>query len=69
MTENQVKLANVIFAMDRRAKQAEVARGGPDAIASADAVNRIGHAVVMQARTRFLVEALATTLATRREAA
>jgi hypothetical protein len=65
MRDNQVKLANVIFAMDRTAKKAEVARGGPDAIASAEAVNRIGQAVVLQARTRFLVEALATTLATR----
>ena len=62
MAENHVKLANLIFAMDRRAKQAEVARGGPDAIASAEAVNRIGQAVVVQARMRFLVEALAATL-------
>jgi hypothetical protein len=66
MRDNQVKLANLIFAMDRTAKQAELARGGPDAIASAEAVNRIGRAVVLQARTRFLVEALADTLATRR---
>ena len=62
MAENHVKLANLIFAMDRRAKQAEVARGGQDAIASAEAVNRIGQAVVVQARLRFLVEALAATL-------
>lgn len=68
MRDNQTKLANLIFAMDRSAKKAEVARGGADAIASADAVNRIGHAVVLQARTRFLVEALAATLATRRSA-
>lgn len=66
MRDNQVKLANVIFAMDRTAKQAELARGGPDAIAGAEAVNRIGQAVVLQARTRFLVEALADTLATRK---
>lgn len=59
MADNQVRLANTIFAMDRRAKQGEVARGGADAIASADSVNRIGHAVVLQARTRFLVEAIA----------
>jgi hypothetical protein len=65
MRDNQTKLANVIFAMDRKAKQAEIARGGAHAIASPEVVNQIGHAVVMQARTRFLVEALATTLATR----
>lgn len=62
MADNQRRLADMIFAMDRRAKEAERARGGPDAIASAEAVNRIGHAVVLQARTRFLVEAIAGTL-------
>ena len=35
MGERQVQLADTIFAMDRRAKEAELARGGPDAIADA----------------------------------
>jgi hypothetical protein len=62
MSARQEQLANTIFAMDRRAKQAEMDRGGPDAIADSDTVNRIGQAVVVQAHTRFLVEALAATM-------
>ena len=59
MGERQTQLADTIFAMDRRAKEAELARGGPDAIADAGVVNRIGQAAMLQAHTRFLVEALA----------
>ena len=59
MGDRQTQLADTIFAMDRRAKEAEVARGGPDAIADTDVVNRIGQAAMLHAHTRFLVEALA----------
>ena len=45
--------------MDRRAAEAELDRGGHDAIADAAVVNRIGRAAMLQAHTRFLVEALA----------
>jgi hypothetical protein len=62
MAARQEQLANTIFAMDRRAKQAEMGRGGPEAIADSDTVNRIGQAVVVQAHARFLVEALAHTV-------
>jgi hypothetical protein len=56
------RLADTIFAMDRRAKQGEIERGGPDAVASPEVVNRIGQAAMLQAHSRFLVEALAETL-------
>ncbi len=59
MGDRQTQLADTIFAMDRRAKESELARGGPDAIADAAVVNRIGQAAMLQAHTRFLVEALA----------
>jgi len=62
MADHQVLLADTIFAMDRRAKQMELARGGPDAIADVKVVNRIGQAAVVQAHTRFLVDALEATL-------
>ena len=62
----QTMLADAIFAMDKRAKQAEISRGGPDAVADPDVVNRIGQAAALQAHTRFLVEALADTMATPR---
>jgi hypothetical protein len=62
MAGEQDQLADTIFAMDRRAKQAELDRGGPDAIASAEVVNRIGQAATIHAHTRFLVEALAARL-------
>jgi hypothetical protein len=42
-----------------RAKRAELDRGGPDAIASPEVVNRIGQAALVQAHARFLVEGLA----------
>jgi hypothetical protein len=62
MGDHQGRLSDTIFAMDRRAKQAELDRGGPDAIAAAEVVNRIGQAATIQAHTRFLVEALAAGL-------
>lgn len=62
MAERQDLLADTIFAMDRRAKKAELERGGPDAIADAEVVNRIGQAAIVQAHARFLVEGLAATL-------
>jgi hypothetical protein len=62
MAERQIRLADTIFAMDRRAKQGEMERGGPDAVASPEVVNRIGQAAMLQAHSRFLVEALAETL-------
>jgi hypothetical protein len=62
MVERQTQLADTIFAMDRRAKQAELERGGPDAIADPGVVNRIGQAAMLQAHTRFLVEGLAAHL-------
>jgi hypothetical protein len=62
MGERQVQLADTIFAMDRRAKEGELARGGPDAIASPEVVNRIGQAAMLQAHTRFLVEGIAQHL-------
>jgi hypothetical protein len=62
MGRHQELLADTIFAVDRRAKRAELDRGGPDAIASPEVVNRIGQAATIQAHTRFLVEALAAGL-------
>jgi hypothetical protein len=62
MVDRQTQLADTIFAMDRRAKQAELERGGPDAIADPGVVNRIGQAAMLQAHTRFLVEGLAAHL-------
>jgi hypothetical protein len=62
MGGHQDLLADTIFAMDRRAKQAEMDRGGPDAVATAEVANRIGQAATVQAHTRFLVEGLAAGL-------
>ena len=62
MGARQTRLADTIFAMDRQAKQAEIDRGGPDAVANPEVVNRIGQAAMLQAHTRFLVEALAEHL-------
>lgn len=62
MGGRQVQLADTIFAMDRRAKEGEIARGGPDAVANPEVVNRIGQAAMLQAHTRFLVEGLAEHL-------
>jgi hypothetical protein len=63
MAAHQDHLADVIFGVDRAAKRAELARGGPDAIASPEVVNRIGQAASLQGHVRFLVEALARGLA------
>ncbi len=49
--------------MDRRAKEAEIARRGPQAVDDAALVNQIGQAAMLQAHVRFLVEAIATTFA------
>lgn len=62
MGARQDDLAGLIFAMDRRAKEGEIARRGPDAVDDPDAVNRIGQAAMLQANIRFLVEAIAATL-------
>lgn len=59
MGAHQTHLADTIFSMDRRAKQLEMDRGGPDAVADQDVVNRIGQAAMLQSHVRFLVEALA----------
>jgi hypothetical protein len=65
MATRQAQLADTIFAMDRRAKQAEIERGGPDAVGDPATVNRIGQAAMLQAHMRFLVEALADALGRR----
>ncbi len=62
MGDRQTQLADTIFAMDRRAKEGEIARGGPDAVANPEVVNRIGQAAMLHAHTRFLVEGLAASL-------
>jgi len=61
MTEHQGLLADTIFTMDRRAKEAERARGGEDAISDPVVVNRIGQAAALQGNMRFLVEAVAAS--------
>ena len=63
MAAHQEVLADTIFAMDRRAKQREIDRGGPDAVASAAVANLIGQAASLHAHTRFLVEAIERHLA------
>lgn len=62
MHERQAHLANTIFAMDRRAKEAEIARGNEIAVNDPQMVNQIGQATMLQAHMRFLVEALAEAL-------
>ncbi len=62
LNDNQVRLADTIFAMDRAAKRAEIDRGGPDAVANPDVVNRIGQAAMLQGHIRILVEAIAVSL-------
>ena len=61
MAGHQDRLADTIFAMDRRAKQAELDRGGPDAIASPRWSTASGRPRRSRP-TRFLVEALAARL-------
>lgn len=62
MGERQGHLANTIFAMDRRAKELEIERTGPDAVDDVDVANRLGQAAMLQAHSRFLVEALVVTI-------
>jgi hypothetical protein len=62
MADHQTDLANLIFAMDRRGKEVERDRGGEQAISNPDTVNRIGQAAVVQAHSRFLVEAIAESV-------
>lgn len=62
MGDHQTQLAETIFSMDRRAKEAEIARRGPQAVDDAALVNQIGQAAMLQAHVRFLVEAIAATL-------
>lgn len=62
MGARQDDLAALIFAMDRRAKEGEIARRGAEAVNDPDVVNRIGQAAMLQAHVRFLVEAIAATL-------
>jgi hypothetical protein len=63
MAARQTHLAYTIFTMDRRAKEAEIARAGEAAVDDPALVNRIGQAAMLQAHTRFLVEAVAASLA------
>jgi hypothetical protein len=65
MAERQTQLADTIFAMDRRAKQAELDRGGRESLGDPAVVDRIGQAAMLQAYIRFLVEALSETLTSR----
>jgi hypothetical protein len=62
MAERQEHLANAIFAIDRQAKQALIARRGAEALSDPETVNLVGQAALVQAHTRFLVEALSETL-------
>lgn len=62
MGERHTHLANTIFTMDRRAKEGEIARRGPEAVDDPVLVNQIGQAAMLQAHMRFLVEAIAATL-------
>jgi len=49
MAAHQTRLADPIFAMDRRAKQMEIDRGGPDAVDSPETANGTGQAAMLQA--------------------
>jgi hypothetical protein len=62
MGDRQTDLANMIFTMDRRAKEAEIARRGPTAVDDHDLVNQIGQAAMLQAHVRFVVQGLAAAL-------
>jgi len=62
MIERQTQLADLIFALDRRAKEIERDRGGEQAISDPDTVNRIGQAATVRAYSRFALEALAENL-------
>jgi hypothetical protein len=62
MAARQDALASAIFAIDKRAKQAAIARGGPGAVDDPQTVNSIGQAASVQGHTLFLAEALAAAL-------
>ncbi len=59
---NTRRLAHTIFTIDRAAKQAEIDRGGGDAVANPEVVNQIGQAAMLQGHIKFLIEALAQNL-------
>jgi hypothetical protein len=67
MAARQDALASAIFAIDKRAKQAAIARGGPHAVDDPETVNSIGQAASVQGHTLFLAEALAAALSEERE--
>jgi hypothetical protein len=56
MADRKTQIANTIFATDRRAKQAEIARRGPDAVDDPEVVNGIGQAAMLQAHARLPIE-------------
>jgi len=60
--DNARHLAHTIFTIDRAAKQAEIDRGGSDAVASPAVVNQIGQAAMLQGHIKFLIEALAQNI-------
>ena len=49
----QDHLANTIFTMDRRAKEGEIARRGPEAVDDPVLVDQIRQAAMLQAQQRF----------------
>jgi hypothetical protein len=59
---NARRLAHMIFAADRAAKQALLDRGKADAVADPEVVNQIGQAAMLQGHIKFLVEGLAANL-------
>lgn len=61
MSEHQGRLGDLIFATDRGAKEAVRAREGAIALDDIVRVNQIGQAAMLQAYSRFLVEAIAAT--------
>jgi hypothetical protein len=65
MDGREEELALMIFSVDRRAKQAEIARGGQEAVSDPDRVNLIGQAALLQARMRFLLEAVSAGMGAR----
>ena len=58
MAENQARLGDLIFGTDRAAKAAIVAREGSDFLLDHERTNLVGQAAMLQAHTRFLVEAI-----------
>ena len=57
MAARQRRLAGMVFAMDKKAKLAEIARAGRDAVNDPAFVNHLGQAAMLQAHVQFLVEA------------